>query len=53
MLGYLYGIRFGSKIASANRKVGERLGAGPSRETACGCYVLERKLTDTGVLISP
>ena len=30
MLGYLYGKRFGSKIASANRKEGDRVGARPS-----------------------
>jgi hypothetical protein len=36
MLGYLYGKRFGSKIASANSKEGDKVGAGPSRETGCG-----------------
>ena len=30
MLEYLYGKKFGSKIARANRKEGERVGAGPS-----------------------
>jgi hypothetical protein len=30
MLGYLYGKRFSSKIAWANRKKGDRVGAGPS-----------------------
>jgi hypothetical protein len=29
MLGYLYGKRFGSKMAWANRKEGDRIGAGP------------------------
>jgi len=36
MLEYLYGKRFGSKIASANQKKGNRMGAGPRRETGCG-----------------
>jgi len=36
MLGYLYGKRFGSKIAWANRKEGDRVGAVPSRETGSG-----------------
>ena len=36
MLGYLYGKRFDLKIARANRKEGDRIGAGPSRETGCG-----------------
>ena len=35
MLGYLYGKRFGSKIATANRKEGDKVGAGPSSETGC------------------
>ena len=29
MLGYLYGKRFGSKIARANRKEDDRVGADP------------------------
>jgi len=33
---YLYGKRFGSKIAWANRKEGDRLGAVQSTETGCG-----------------
>jgi len=33
---YLYGKRFGSKIAWAIRKEGDRIGVGPSRETGCG-----------------
>ena len=50
MLGYLYGKSFGSKIAGANRKEGDRLGAGPSTGTdwrlrthmeATGGYVKE------------
>ena len=32
MLRYLYGKRFGSKIARANRKEGDGVGVGPSRE---------------------
>jgi hypothetical protein len=28
--------RFGSKIAGANRKEGDRVEVGPSRETGCG-----------------
>ena len=35
MLGYLYGKRFSSKIAWADQKEGNRVGVGPSRETAC------------------
>jgi hypothetical protein len=34
MLGYLYGKRFGSKIARVNRKEGDMVGAG-QRETEC------------------
>jgi len=33
---YLYGKRFGSKIAGANRKNGDRVGAVQSTETGCG-----------------
>jgi hypothetical protein len=36
MLEYLYGKRFGSKTALANRKEGDRLRAGTSTETGCG-----------------
>jgi len=36
MLGYLHGKGLGSKIASANRKEGDRVGVGLSRETGCG-----------------
>ena len=36
MLGYLYGKRFGSKIAWANRKEGDRLGAGQNTEAVEG-----------------
>ena len=36
MLGYLYRKRFGSKVDWANGKEGDRVGAGPSRETGCG-----------------
>jgi hypothetical protein len=36
MLEYLYGKRFGSKIAWANQKEGDRVGLGSSRETGCG-----------------
>jgi len=32
----IYGKRFGSKIARANQKEGDRVGAGPSRKTGCG-----------------
>jgi hypothetical protein len=32
MLGYLYGKRFGSKIALAGRKEGDRVGMGPVTE---------------------
>jgi len=38
MLEYLYGKRFGSKIAWANRKEGDRVGAGLSTGTGCGGY---------------
>jgi hypothetical protein len=38
MSEYLYGKRFGSKIAWANRKEDDRVGAGPSTETGCGGY---------------
>jgi hypothetical protein len=34
MLGTLYGKRFGSKIARANRKEGDRVGTGQSTEQA-------------------
>jgi hypothetical protein len=36
MLEYFYGKRFGSKIVWADRKEGDRVGAGPSAETGCG-----------------
>ena len=36
MLEYLYTIRFGSKIARANRKEGDRVVAGPNTQTGCG-----------------
>ena len=36
MLEYLYGKGFGSKIAGADRKEGDWVGAGPSGETGCG-----------------
>jgi len=36
MFGYLYGKRFGSKIAGANRKEGDSVGTGPSTETCYG-----------------
>jgi len=36
VLGFLYEKRSGSKIASANLKEGDRVGAGPSRGTGCG-----------------
>jgi len=36
MLGYLYEKRFASKIAWANQKEGDKVGAGLSRETGCG-----------------
>jgi len=36
MLGYLYRKRFGSKIAWADRKEGDRVRAGPNIETGCG-----------------
>jgi len=36
MLGYLYGKRFVSKMAGANRKEGDWIEAGPSTETGCG-----------------
>ena len=36
MLEYLYGKRFDSKIACANRTEGDKVGAGPSTETGCG-----------------
>jgi len=32
MLGYLYGKRFGSKIALVSRKEGDRVGVGPVTE---------------------
>ena len=35
MLVYLYGKRFRSKIARANRKEGDRVRVGPSTETGC------------------
>ena len=35
MLGYVYGKRFGSKIAWANRKEGDRVGAGPRWNREC------------------
>jgi len=35
-LEYLYWKKFGSKIASANRKEGDRLGAVQSTEAGCG-----------------
>ena len=50
MLGYLYGKRFGSKIAWANQKEDDRVGAAPSRNSlwratthieAMGAYVKE------------
>jgi len=36
MFGYLYRKRFDSKIACANWKDGDTVGAGPSTETGCG-----------------
>ena len=36
MLEYLYGKRFGSKIACANRREGDRVVGGPGTETVCG-----------------
>jgi hypothetical protein len=40
MLGYLYGKRFGLKIASANRKEGDRVGVGLSEETFSNLVIL-------------
>jgi len=40
MLGYLYRKRFGSKIAWANGKEGDRVGAGLSRETFSNLVIL-------------
>ena len=36
MLEYLYGKRFGSKIARANRKERDSVEVGPSTEKGCG-----------------
>jgi hypothetical protein len=36
MFGYLYGKKFGSKIALTDRKEGDKVGAGVSTDTGSG-----------------